>query len=234
MTLLEIINTINFIIGDKRPEMALLTPKRFSTMLHMASLKHFKRKLGLPEEYQVGMPLPRQAFDITQKITEDLRPFKEEIDGESWALFFTEGKSFYPGNYYYPVSMAAVINHELGTVVKRVRFVTDQRWDEMNGNYVDIPNEEYPIATFQKEWIRIAPKTINQAKFVYLRLPDKPVYAVKVSGNASVYDSEKSVQLEWDEINQIDIIAILLADLGLPLMRGDVIQIADKQKTQGI
>lgn len=230
MTLLEIINTINFIIGDKRPEMGLLTPNRFSTMLHMASLKHFKRKLGLPEEYQVGMPLPRQAFDLTQKITEDLKRFKLVDDN----FLFTNGVAVYPAEYYYPSSMAAVIHYELGSIKKKVRFVTDQRWDEMNGNYVDIPNEEYPIANFQSDTIKIAPATIKQVIFTYLRLPLKPVYAVMMKGNVSVYDPEVSLQLEWDEINQIDIIMILLADLGLPLMRGDVIQIADKQKAQGL
>lgn len=230
MTLLEIINTINFIIGDKRPEMGLLTPNRFSTMLHIASLKHFKRKLGLPEEYQVGMPLPRQAFELTQKITEDLRRFKVVNDN----FLFTNGVSVYPDGYYYPSSMAAVIFYDVGSMRKNVRFVTDQRWDEMNGSYVDIPNEEYPIANFQSDTIRIAPTTITRTIFTYLRLPVKPVYAVRIQNNVSVYDPDSSVQLEWDEINQIDIITILLADLGLPLMRGDVIQIADKQKAQGI
>ena len=49
MTLLEIINIINFIVGDRSPDIGF-TPKRFGQMLHIASLKHYKRKLVLPEE----------------------------------------------------------------------------------------------------------------------------------------------------------------------------------------
>ena len=229
MTLLEIVNIINFVIGARSPDIDL-TPKRFSEMLYIASLKHYKRKLGLPEEYQPGMPLPRQSFDITQKITEDLRPFKVDMSGNGMLMFYN-GRASYPDRYYYPSSMSAMRDDGR---LKRVRFVTDQQWDEMMGNYVDVPNDEYPIATFQNDHIQIAPQNITKAKFVYLRLPNRPVYAVKLNGNASVYDSHSSVQLEWDEINQIDIIAILLSDLGLSLKREDILQIAEKQKLQGI
>lgn len=229
MTLLEIINIINFIVGDRSPDIGF-TPKRFGQMLHIASLKHYKRKLGLPEEYQPGMPLPRQAFDITQKITEDMRGFKIELSGNNMLKFYN-GKAAYPDRYYYPSSMSAV--REDGGM-KKVTFVTDQRMDEMMGNYVDIPSYEYPVATFQNDYIQIAPESITKAKFVYLRLPEKPVYSVKVINGVSVYDSQNSTQFEWDEVNQIDIMAILLSDLGISLRREDVMQVAEKHKIQGI
>jgi hypothetical protein len=40
--------------------------------------------------------------------------------------------------------------------------------------------------------------------------------------------------LEWDEINQIDIMHILLSDLGLPMKRQDIYQVAENKKAQGI
>lgn len=234
MTLLEIINAVNYLIGSKRPENPLLTPKRFESMLHMASLKHFKRKLGLPEEYQVGMPLPRQAYEVTQKISEDLRPFKVELDGYHSALMFVNGVSSYPPDYYYPLSVAPIINHEVGSVVKRARVVTDGRWDEMHGNYVDIPNDEYPVVNFQANSIRISPSTIRIAKMTYLRLPKKPVYGVTTTDLVTTYNPTTSVQLEWDEPNQIDIMYILLSDLGVSVQRQDIFQIAEKHKAQGV
>jgi len=234
MTLLEIANTINFVLGERRPEQPTLTPKRFSELLHVAQLKHYKRKLGLPEEYQVGMPLPRQVYDVTQKITEDMRAFKVNMDGSSNALQFTDGVAMLPFDYYYPSSMAAFINYDVGTYVRPVIIVTDQRWDEMHGNFVDVPSDEYPIANFQTNSVRIAPKEIRLAKFIYLRMPNKPEYKVTVSGNKNIYDPVNSVQLEWDEINQLDIMYVMLADLGLPMLRQDVFQIAEKHKQQGI
>ena len=70
--------------------------------------------------------------------------------------------------------------------MKKVTFVTDQRMDEMMGNYVDNPRYERAIATFQNDYIQIAPESITKAKFVYLRLPEKPVYSVKVINGVSV------------------------------------------------
>jgi hypothetical protein len=233
MNLLQIIDTINYFIGDKFPETPMLTPKRFDTLLHQASLKHFKRKLGLPEEYQVGMPLPRQAYDLTQKISTDLEPFKV-YRGVDNPLFIKGGVVDLPKDYYYPSSLMAIIDYEIGSVRKRVRFVTDQRWDDMHSNYVDIPNNEYPIGRIIRNRIEVSPTHIARGLFTYLRLPKPTKYAVKQNANVGVYDHDNSVQLEWDEINQIDIMHVLLSDLGLPMKRQDIYQVAENKKAQGI
>jgi hypothetical protein len=149
-------------------------------------------------------------------------------------LFIHNGVADLPTDYYYPSSFLVIIDHEVGSVRKRVRFVTDQRWDEMHGNYVDIPNDEYPIGRIVGKKIEISPSYIKRGLFTYLRLPRPTKYAVKQNANVGVYDHDNSEQLEWDEINQIDIMHILLSDLGLPMKRQDIYQVAENKKAQGI
>jgi hypothetical protein len=239
MNLLQISNIVNFIIGDRLPDIPSLTPAKFCDLLHIAQLKHYKRKLGLPEEYQPGMPLPRQAFDITQKITEDLRRFKVIKDGPS-AIPVVGGRFNYPAGYYYPSSLVAFIEYPgEGTRSKVIEIVTDKRWDEMQGNWVDRPNDEYPIANSQATFIRVAPETIIRVGMVYLRQPSKPVYSVTISPNGvNQYNPAGSSWGisgdDWDEVNQVDIMYVLLSDLGITMQRQDVFQIAEKHKQQGI
>lgn len=239
MNLLQISNIVNFIIGDRLPDIPSLTPSKFCDLLHIAQLKHYKRKLGLPEEYQPGMPLPRQAFDITQKITEDLRRFKVIKDGGN-AITVMNGKFDYPTDYYYPSSLVAFIETPgEGTRSKVIEIVTDKRWDEMQGSWVDRPNDEYPIANSQATFMRVAPETIIRVGMVYLRQPAKPIYSVTISPNGvNQYNPDGSSWGisgdDWDEVNQVDIMYVLLSDLGITMQRQDVFQIAEKHKQQGI
>lgn len=234
MDLLDIITLINFILRVRVAEAPLLTPKNVGLLLHSASIRHFKRKIGLPEEYQPGMPLPRQAYDLTQKISEDLRIFKVNMDGvEKPLLFFTSGSAQLPSNYYYPSSIAALVEIDGQMVFRKAYFKTDDEWDEMEGSYVDVPNEEYPVVNIQANKIRIAPQ-VSRARFTYLRLPVKPVYRVTIDGHLNKYDQANSTQLEWDQINTIDVLTILLADLGVSMLRQDVLQYAEMKKQQGV
>ena len=94
-------------------------------------------------------------------------------------------------------------------------FDTDKRWDEMQGNWVDRPNDEYPIANSQATFIRVAPETIIRVGMVYLRQPSKPVYSVTISPNGvNQYNPAGSSWGisgdDWDEVNQVDIMYVLL------------------------
>jgi hypothetical protein len=45
----------------------------------------------------------------------------------------------------------------------------------------------------------------------YIRRPLKPVYATDTSEGYNKYDAFSSVDLEWDDINKIDILYIMLS-----------------------
>jgi hypothetical protein len=42
------------------------------------------------------------------------------------------------------------------------------------------------------------------------------------------YDHAASVELEWDDGNKLDIMHLILQDMGINLSRGDVVQFANK------
>ena len=71
MTIDEIYKWVNFVSNKKQS--GAISPDEFNMIIKVVSIDYFKLKVGLPEEYQVGQPMPRQAYQITQKITDDVR-----------------------------------------------------------------------------------------------------------------------------------------------------------------
>jgi hypothetical protein len=60
------------------------------------------------------------------------------------------------------------------------------------------------------------------------------VYAYTIIDGFIEYNPTNSIELEWDELNQIDILYILLSDLGIVTAKADIFQISEKVKIQGI
>jgi hypothetical protein len=230
MTLKDLLEIINYIVGKQFPDMRPLTPQNFNRLLQMANIQHFKRKIGLPEEYSPGMPIPTQAYNVSQMNTEDLRPFKE-----SYPITLEKTGSFsIPDKYYYHSSLMVGFKAGSGTNYTKAIVVTDDQWDDMVGSKVNYPTEYCPICNYQANFIRVYPKDALRVIFSYLRKPSTPYYAMKQLNGVMVYDDDNSEQLEWNESNQYDILALILSNMGIALGKESVIQMAEMKKQRGI
>lgn len=234
MTLHEILKVINTISGEKLKG-KVLTPEQYQIIIKQASLKHFKKKVGLPEEYQPGAPLPRQAYEITNLITMYLSPFKVQMGKTGSVPMRVDSNGFAdsPTNMYYPGTMQ--YNSSAGIEnIRRIDIVSDQEWVDRHEDALQVPTWRNPIANIQNGYIRFSPITDKFVEFVYLKYPADPVYAYTQNEGYVEYDSINSTELEWDEVNQIDIIYIILFDLGINIGKPEVMAIADKVKTEGV
>ena len=228
MNLLDINSILSYYVKNFKPEY-VLTIGEFQRILHVGQLKQLKKKLGLPEEYQPGSPIARSSYELNKKISRDLEPFKR-ID----PVIVTEGNTPFPKNFYYPSTLAIKQVRNNIARFRDVTIVTDAEWNKRVGSYAMRPNLMFPIANFMNGYIRMEPKTIRNATFVYLIIPPKPVYGVKYNRGFAEYVASTSTELLWDDINIIDIIGIVLGDLGINIPSAEIIQIADKLKGQGI
>ena len=48
------------------------------------------------------------------------------------------------------------------------------------------------------------------------------------------YDSSNSTELEWSEADQIDILYIVLFDIGITMGKPDILAVANKVKNEGV
>lgn len=262
MTQAEIYRLLNYVINKSQTGNAL-SPTDFNDINKAAQLRHFKRKVGLPEEYQPGVPLPRQSYEITQKITDDLMPFKVHMGapGTMPLQVANDGTAIIPSNLYYPGSLSYIHFDPTCNVEGQVRMIdvlTDGQWVDIAGNSLKRPTYEYPVCNFQSGYIRFLPKDIQRVDFVYLRYPIKPVYDYYISAIGeqiylppnSVYVLQggeegsagqtagttvvsQSVEFEWDEVNQLDIVYLMADFAGINLREMPLMQYANMMKQQG-
>lgn len=235
MNLKDIRDIIVLISGDKGLEFSL-TPEEFVDLLNNAQLKHYKRKLGLPEQYAPGMPVSRQSYEITSVLTEDLRKFKVVL-GDNLTTPLTldsSGHLIYPSDYYIVTSIIYYYVSGGNTYLRNVKILNDLQYGEAVSRVSTVPDEMFPVCNRQATYIQFYPILTGNLSMTYLRLPVKPVWGLDTTNGYYGYDDANSVQLEWDDINIIDIISILLGDLGIPLNDGEVIQYAENIKEKGV
>lgn len=224
------------LIADEKGQEFNLQPEDYNDLLHLAQLKHFKTKLGLPEEYRPGMPLPAQAYEITERMTEDLRPFKvvrgwnlaNPIDPDP-----VKGTLDYPEDYYYPSEMSYFYADGNETLERNIEPLSDLEFNKARTSLIKKADLLFPVCNMQADFIRLFPKLDQPVNMVYLKLPKKPYFKVIDNDGYYEYDPDNSIELEWDEMNIIDIMVIVLGDIGISLKKEIVLQYAQNLKERG-
>lgn len=159
-----------------------LSVNEFNMSLQVANIKHFKKKIGIPEEYKVGMPISRQSFELSQVLTDDVLPFKVHLGSPNipYLPVDTNGYAALPQSFFYPSSLEYRYfpnNDCEGEYIKRkIDVLTDGQWPDVEGSAIRKPTLMYPACNFQAGAIRFLPRNIQRVEFVYLRLPVTPVY----------------------------------------------------------
>jgi hypothetical protein len=233
---LEQIRDLLILISGEKGHTFVYGPEDFVDLLHLAQLKHFKRKLGLPEQYSPGMPLPSQAFEINQRITEDMKQFKV-IRGWHFNNPFhltTEGTLAYPDEYYYPTSISYFYPIQDDYLERDIAILSDKEYQDTNTSVLKKSDKMFPICNCQSDFIRFSPKLKESINMSYLKLPAKPFWKAIDNDGFLEFDEANSVNLEWDDMNIIDILVIVLGDMGISLNSQNIVQYSENLKTKGI
>jgi hypothetical protein len=240
------------------------SPEDFNIALNASNLKHFKKKTGIPEEYRVGMPISRQSFEVTQIITDDVLPFKIHMGDQNTPPLSVNSNGYadIPSDFFYP----SALSHKYfpntdctgSYILRPIDVLTDSQWDHIAGSAIRMPTLMYPACNFQNGVIRFLPKDIQRVDFVYLKLPETPVYDYYINadgehiymipgeshvlltgeqgsaGQTSGTVTSLSVELEWHDINKLDIVSLILSNLGINQREISLQQYAEMNKQTGV
>jgi len=220
------------------------TVDQYNSILQGIDIDYLKLKYGLPEEYKPGAPLPRQAWEITQKITDDLRHLKKIMGGRDYPLLVIDknGYANIPSDYVHQSALRwdqtlnapdCVSENELNQIP--IEVLTDADFDSRLWDAIRVPWTRYPFCKFNSDHIEFQPKNMQFAVFSYIRMPRAAFLSVTLdSDNNYVYDAANSLQLEWPNDMHMDIanrIYMYWADnLSNPLM----VQSGAKKLAEGI
>lgn len=228
---------VNFIAA--KTQSGAITDDDFNTSLQAANWDFFKQKTGLPEQFQAGFPYSAQQWQVSQIITEALKPF---FTAPVKITKNASGYFPYPTDYlrYSSIQIDYSENPELckdkpELTERFIEVVTDGEWVIRLDNSVIRPSLKYPIANFYSAGIRVNPYEITAIKMAYLRKPAIPFrnYTVNAS-DQTIYNPVGSVQVEWDETFWNDIAAIILGYYGITIRDGDLYNYAQQRKAAGV
>jgi hypothetical protein len=237
MQINEIYDLVSYIL-NKDVNGRQLRSTDFNRVCAAVNTDMFKLKYGLPEEYQPGRPLPRQAWEITQKMSDDLRQCKVRMGGGAPLLqVYSDGRADIPSDYIHYSSMGRRYISARGILQHaKVDVVFDHQVDERLSNPNRTPTYRTPICVFYSDYMQFYPAESGWVDFTYLRLPEAPYYATTINQQTDLeeYDETNSTQLEWAEDLHMDFVKHMLAYVGMNLRSGDVVQYAEMKKKEGV
>jgi len=181
MNLGQILRIINY-IANKEQSGNTLTQGELNDILPKSNLELFKKKIGLPEEYKVSVPTSRIAYEVTQRLTGDVQPFKTLMGDTTTPLMVdANGYAVIPSDYYYVsyIGYNLVTNTAscgVGIEEEDVDILTDAQWRARLSNSITAPTKKHPIANFGNGTIRFRPRDLQRVEFAYLRYPTTPYY----------------------------------------------------------
>lgn len=207
-----------------------LSPDQFNLIINRASRTIFVKRTGNPHDYQVGAPVPRMGFQITQKITEDLKRFQENAN----LVLSAQGRVTYPSNLAYTIPGIFYKTQKQGTDrYVEVEIIDKDKEGYRLGSAIMFPTRLRPIAVFESTYLQVYPVGISNIKFPYLRYPSDAVWAYTVTNGRPVFDPVKSVDLEWEDMVVNDIIMQALKSIGISIKDADVMSFAQSESMQG-
>jgi len=207
-----------------------LSPDQFNLIINRASRTIFVKRTGNPHDYQVGAPVPRMGFQITQKITEDLKRFQETAN----LVLSAQGRVTYPSNLAYTIPGIFYKTQKQGNDrFVEVEIIDKDKEGYRLGSAIMFPTRLRPIAVFESTYLQVYPTGISNIKFPYLRYPIDAVWAYTVVNNRPVFDPVNSVDLEWEDMVINDIIMQALKSIGISIKDADVMNFANSESTQG-
>jgi hypothetical protein len=220
------------------------TPDKFNLTCKIVNLEYFKLKVGLPEAYVPGKPFPPQAYQISQKMTDDIMPFIKWLGGPDYPILSLDqyGVGIIPPDYvaysscYYDyVAKGANCDTEETITPREVEFITDANWSDRVSSKIDYPDKKYPCAKWiGNNKIQFLPRDLKSVNFTYLREPIAPVLGYTYDGNNDiVYNPTTSTQFEWPQVCLSDIANMIYSIMAGNLKSQIDIQLANQRKAGG-
>ena len=221
-----------------------VSPNEFNIATYSALRTYTMQKYGNDAEYQPLMPIPKRSWQITYKITHDLKHLLEKrlfsvVDGN---MKLPDGKSYDLDGDLAPeylhissINYNYVVKNEPLTIMKvPVQILTDAEFSTIESSMVRIATQRFPKASFGSNYISVLPKEIQSIYLTYLRQPIEPLWSYSLVDNRPVYDPANSVDLDAPTEAFNDIAMLTLNLMGINLRDGDLTQYSNGKQQQGV
>lgn len=221
-------------------------PSEFNLALERAYMQFIMSRYGNQEEYQPGRPVPRIAWQQSQKISDDLRFLLTRRD----IPVPVTGKMPIPdgtGNdlngdpldkYLHHSSLrfnfSDTVNDEPRTREVKIDVLTDAEFSNATESAIVNGTRRFPVCAYYDTFIQFEPKDLQKVIFTYLRIPVTPVWAFTVENGRPIYDPANSVDIEAPDQVINEIAFNLLAFMGLSIREQFIFQASKQYVAEGV
>jgi hypothetical protein len=224
---------------SNKEQSGYVKPSEFNLAVDRAQMQLFMERYGNPAEYQPGRPVPRIAYQQTQKISDDLRPFIKKIYQP-----LNNGKFLWSDveDYMHLSSLRAryyKVNNITGDSELRhsgVKIIDDSELSNYLDSSIVHPTPEYPIAAIYNGYVQVYPSSLDGIDLTYLSRPQRAEWAFTVNNTTGMpdYDEPSSTNLNWSDELFNEIAVRVLNFIGVNLKDGTIQSYSELKKQQGI
>lgn len=207
----------------------------FNTAMSSANLLFLKWRVGLPEDYQIGVANSKMAYQVTQKITEDVLPFIVRTP-------IPESNGFYaiPADYFaysslrYHFTAQATDETPEQSEDYDIRIVPDEEFADRIGSVIRKPSFSRPIAEYTSYGLDVRPKGIQRVFLTYLRIPVTPVWMYNLVNDQPVFNATGSIDFEYPVSCFDDLAIMILKMMGVNLEKTELVQYSMARGEKGV
>jgi len=250
----EMYRFVQFVANKEQS--GFIKPSEFNLAADRAQMQLFMERYNNPAEYQPGRPIPRVAYQQTQKISDDLRMFIKRVT----LTINSNGMMNYPDDYihfskatyrYFSeididdssanagcVDCSSPVSGQSSTTTIEktvgIKPVDDSELNKLLSSSIVAPTLEFPILAFFEDGIQYYPKTLSSAELTYLHRPTVPFWDSTLVDDRPVYSPGGSTDLEWSEQVFNEIAVRILAFVGVNLREAELTQYSEGKRQTGI
>ena len=201
------------LIANKEVYSNWFSPEQFGLELKAKNIRLMRDRLGLPERYKPGTF--QAGASASRVIESDLDPFLVIKETPLTAQVTNLNDLYFMNDFYTDESISPEI-------------ISQQELSGRIRHPIRIANAKYPYAINISKGLKVYPDTISKITVNYYRKPLTPTFLTTVDVNGDLVYNPSSVELEWKDENKLDILHLILEDVGVNIERQEVSALAQK------
>lgn len=207
-----------------------ITPDEFNAAILFAETMFVATRLGLPEDYAPGKATGQEAYPLTFKIEDDLRPYLKSLSVDVPIT----GVLPIPPDYLRKSSISSFFHKTVSSPVVtldcddademttrdmsrevNVDVLFNNEFTDRKGHSYKGPTLEFPICTFYNYGIEFAPSNIGATRIDYISVPTGAKWGYDMVNEEPVYNPLLSTQLQCPQDCYSKITGFVLKAVGL-------------------
>lgn len=203
-----------------------VTHAEIDSLLDIAQMEELNELYGNPRKDGLPMHLGR-----SQSINDQLSPFIKTLSLSSGNT--VGGQVTMPEDYLFSVTL--YLHRPVGMSFEKrfVEPITEEELSSRLTSQIVAPSTKYPVYVQRGGTLYTFPNNVFAGELVYIKRPEKPVFAYNQDGRTVTYDDYYSTQMEWRDSSINNIIYRAISIGGFVLADANTSQYGDVKQKEG-